>query len=330
MMDLVAAIYSSYTTLATESEYKTAMSFTFVGTVVSILFTIKRYIELTSSSSDADESAYLMGEASYEARAEWTRAERPLDDADADVLIILDCCSAANIIKKGGPAIHRCHELFAAVGRNKRANRPGDESFTRHFIDALKEQLHANDRQPFTTFELHDAIVRRKQDFQSSLTHRHGGTRTGRHISLAPLDQLEEDVRLPPAIFRRTGNTATLDLRLVFRTDSMLEDQQIDELATKLSQAAKTANDNSNMGLQSIEWVEYQPSASAVLIRILGRHQYLRSVYLKKWLKKYRARRKRKAEREEDQETPKKRVVMRSAEDMLTPNSLASRHSSPS
>ena len=236
------------------------------------------------------------------------------------MLIILDCCNAANIIKKGGGTSHRCHELLTAVGRDKLAQPPGEGSFTRHFIDALQEQLTVSKGQPFTTFDLHDEIMRQSQDFSSSLTNRHGGTRTGRNISLAPVDRTQTDLLPPPAVFQRTGNTASLDLRLVFRTDTMLEETEARCLATKLSQAAKTADEDGKMGLQSIEWVGYQPSLSAVMIRH-GRHHYLKKVYGKKWARPVR--RKRNAEQDLTQSALKKRALDVPG-DMPTPKSPAS------
>ncbi|KAI6866204.1 hypothetical protein KC338_g4791 [Hortaea werneckii] len=73
----------------------------------------------------------------HDPQASWNKAERQLDDVDADVLTILDCCEAAHIIQKGAHDRANTHEVLAASGRATTAYPPGKMSFTRHFIDAF-------------------------------------------------------------------------------------------------------------------------------------------------------------------------------------------------
>ncbi|KAI7341746.1 hypothetical protein KC354_g16905 [Hortaea werneckii] len=237
-------------------------------------------------------------------QASWNKAERQLDDVDADVLTILDCCEAAHIIQKGIHDRANTHEVLAASGRGWTAYPPGEMSFTRHFIDALKEELEKHRRQPFSTYDLNEVIMRRRKDTSSHVYTRHG-KRNGRHIVLAPLDHLRSDDKFRSAdmLSRDPRNTATLDLRVVFRTDEMLQESATKLLAHRLSVAARDAK----LDIRAIDWMGYQPSLYAMWLI----HCRTTIRFGKRWLRLWQASKKRKAaqETEMDHERPAKRVA---------------------
>ncbi|RMX73600.1 hypothetical protein D0869_13440 [Hortaea werneckii] len=230
-------------------------------------------------------------------QASWNKAERQLDDVDADVLTILDCCEAAHIIQKGIHDRANTHEVLAASGRGWTAYPPGEMSFTRHFIDALKEELETHRRQPFSTYDLNEVIMRRRKNTSSHVYTRHG-KRNGRHIGLAPLDHLRSDDKFLSAgmLSRDPLNTATLDLRVVFRTDEMLQESATKFLAQHLSVAARDAK----LEIRAIDWMGYQPSLSAIWLR----HCRITIRFGKRWLRLWQTSRKRKAALEIEMDSP--------------------------
>ncbi|KAI7548601.1 hypothetical protein KC331_g4309 [Hortaea werneckii] len=229
-------------------------------------------------------------------QASWNKAERQLDDVDADVLTILDCCEAAHIIQKGVHDRTNTHEVLAASGRATTTYPPGKMSFTRHFIDALKEELEKHRRQPFSTYDLNEVIMRRRKNTSSHIYTRHG-KRNGRHIVLAPLDHLRSDDKCRSAdmLSRDPLNTATLDLRVVFRTDEMLQEAATKLLAHHLSVAARDAK----LDIRAIDWMGYHPSLNAI------------RGFVKRWLRFSQLSKKRKAALEAvtDRERAAKRVA---------------------
>ncbi|KAI6888023.1 hypothetical protein KC360_g3716 [Hortaea werneckii] len=240
----------------------------------------------------------------HDPQASWNKAERQLDDVDADVLTILDCCEAAHIIQKGIHDRANTHEVLAASGRDTTAYPPGKMSFTRHFIDALKEELEKHRRQPFSTYDLNEVIMRRRKNTSSHVYTRHG-KRNGRHIGLAPLDHLRCDDKYCSAdmLTRDPRNTATLDLRVVFRTDEMLQEPATKLLAEHLSVAAR----DSKLNIRAIDWMGYQPSLNAIWLR----HCRTTVRFGKRWVRLWRTSRKRKAalETEMDRDRAAKRVA---------------------
>ncbi|KAF2771713.1 hypothetical protein EJ03DRAFT_22498 [Teratosphaeria nubilosa] len=62
-------------------------------------------------------------------RASWAQATRALDGAEADVLTILDCCCAGNMIKVHSQN-NRIYEIMAATGKDMATPEPGVRSYT--------------------------------------------------------------------------------------------------------------------------------------------------------------------------------------------------------
>src|SRR5436190_24149719 len=97
------------------------------------------------------------------ARACWNTAEKPLiDDADGDVLTILDCCFASNIQKDFEEDV-RIYELLTASGPDKPTSAPGPKSFTRALIDSLQELLDEYSGRSFSTYSLNDRIISQRR-----------------------------------------------------------------------------------------------------------------------------------------------------------------------
>jgi hypothetical protein len=88
---------------------------------------------------------------------DWFAHVRDLVHANADALILLDCCSA------GGSAGHASRgkkELLAACGFEATAPGPGKHSFTDSLIEELYDLANGP---PFTVAQLHDKVSQRLQ-----------------------------------------------------------------------------------------------------------------------------------------------------------------------
>lgn len=254
----------------------------------------------TFCSTPKDGVPLLEGRARYEPKLRWLHAERDLDHAEADVLIVLDCCCAANIMKKEVSDDAKAHEVLAASGRWQVAEQPGPRSFTRHFIDSLREELAKNDRQSFTTYDLNEEITRRRMDktkIESKIFNRHANARNRRHIGLAPLDHLypsttEEQVMKP----RRGREAAYLNLRVAFNNRTALDDNEVSHLATKLFEAAKSTE----LSISSIDWMGFEPRKEAILFKQSLNTIFRVVYYAKRWKRLMRRNRKRKASSQPD------------------------------
>ncbi|KAL8904437.1 MAG: hypothetical protein Q9207_003266 [Kuettlingeria erythrocarpa] len=69
------------------------------------------------------------------ATAQWSSVQTMLEEADSDVLILLDCCAAASSAGGSGRGVT---ELIAACGFESNAPGVGEHSFTRSLIEELK------------------------------------------------------------------------------------------------------------------------------------------------------------------------------------------------
>jgi len=91
--------------------------------------------------------------------AAWHDAEHILQNSEADVLLIFDCCYAGNFVPY---YVHSCYltrtfECIAACGRDKEITRPGEKSSTAVLIWSLKAL--EKDQKSFTTQELQTMIM---------------------------------------------------------------------------------------------------------------------------------------------------------------------------
>jgi hypothetical protein len=173
-----------------------------------------------------------------------------LDHSDADVLTILDTCSAGAIVKSAAGDPARTFEVLAATTRDAPTAGPGPRSFTKALIDSLEERLESLQETPFTTFDLNVAIMTRRQNQRSQVYPRHQRQHSPRFIKLAPLPR--EDT--PKASVLSTL-TSHLTLRLAIDDFNSLTRERVESLARELAQTCKK---NKELGVRAFEWVEYR------------------------------------------------------------------------
>lgn len=87
----------------------------------------------------------------------WEAAETTLDGIKSDILVILDCCDAGYLSKRGAGY---AFEYLVACPEEAYTHQPGPNSFTSALTWALKEM---KSQAPFTTTELRDMIKRRSE-----------------------------------------------------------------------------------------------------------------------------------------------------------------------
>jgi hypothetical protein len=86
------------------------------------------------------------------ASLEWSAIQTLFEKASSDVLLLLDCCSAASAAPLGGRAMT---ETIAACGWESVAAEPGRFSFTDALIRVLEEWIN----KPFTAAMLHSELL---------------------------------------------------------------------------------------------------------------------------------------------------------------------------
>jgi hypothetical protein len=220
----------------------------------------------------------------HEPTCRWKSVETHLQDADADVLTIMDSCYAAAVINKNNRRVERSFETLAAAHEYTR--QPGPESFTRALIDSLTD-LHVEPadtiRPPFDTSRLHDRIMRRMRTMRRKhhippLLNRNEN-RNARHICLAPLSKNE----LQP--IRQTDRAkGILHLQVVFEKNRELDMDETTRLASSLAQAAKSTN----LNITTLDWVVFEPSAPKIRITV-SVHKFLR-IWVRNWRDRRRVR----------------------------------------
>lgn len=81
---------------------------------------------------------------------DWNESEHIIQDTDADILLIIDCCDSGTLVPRQRPR-SRKFELLAACGHDRTTSYPGEFSFTSALIWAM-ENLAKED--PFSTCKL--------------------------------------------------------------------------------------------------------------------------------------------------------------------------------
>ncbi|KAL8962147.1 MAG: hypothetical protein Q9193_001414, partial [Seirophora villosa] len=89
------------------------------------------------------------------ATLQWSSIQTMLEEADSDVLILLDCCAAGSSAGGSGKGIN---QMIAACGFESFAPGVGEHSFTRALIEELK---YYELRGPISTALLHNKILAR-------------------------------------------------------------------------------------------------------------------------------------------------------------------------
>ncbi|KAL8936126.1 MAG: hypothetical protein Q9216_005093 [Gyalolechia sp. 2 TL-2023] len=90
------------------------------------------------------------------ATVQWSSVQTNLEEADSDVLILLDCCAAASSAGGSGNGIT---ELIAACGFEAYAPGVGEHSFTRSLIEELR--YYGQRPGPISTAFLHNKVLAR-------------------------------------------------------------------------------------------------------------------------------------------------------------------------
>jgi hypothetical protein len=207
----------------------------------------KQWLQITATAKPMEGKGFFK-----DAHASWNKAEALLrsDDVEGDILNIMDCCYASNIVKSGTLS-SRKFELLSACGINQTTCSPGPRSFTRVLIDKLTELADEYTDKPFATHILNDRIIRdeRRIDTPSHLWFR---LPNKHHIFLGPLtkdakasQQQLSDIRVPRGF---------LSLRFAISRES-LDREQIERLTKSLSTAFE---DNKRLGLRKIEWLGFR------------------------------------------------------------------------
>ena len=170
----------------------------------------------------------------------WNRAEDLLQDTQADVLEIFDCCYAGNLGNVRSPPM-RAFEYLAATAPGATTKSPGPESFTTALIWALKA-LVAEDK-PFTTQQLVNKIKNggapRFPTNQKPVLSRRGEKNSTSYIMLEPI---RKDVDRLALIRARSssgshdiGAAVLLNLKFIFETRP--SELQVELLGKALNEA---------------------------------------------------------------------------------------------
>jgi hypothetical protein len=208
-------------------------------------------LELTGTPNPSNERGL-----STVARATWNKAEEQLrhPDVEADVLTILDTCYASNLVKSSRQE-EKKFELLSACQIDETTAAPGDNSYTRAFIDAAKEFLDTDPKRPISTFSLTQRINQdpRRVDTPSHLWGRSRNPQPNQeHIFLTPLNPGKAD-----AIHHyRPRAKSYLTLRFGLR-DASLNQTQIDYMAKLLT---KALNNKDPIGLRRIDCIDMKPA----------------------------------------------------------------------
>jgi hypothetical protein len=186
-----------------------------------------------------------------DARANWNKAEEKLKDeeVEGDVLTILDTCYSSNLVKSGKEAARKI-ELLSACAIDQTTAAPGDQSFSRALIDALKALLREQGDRPFSTSRLQQRINidKRRSDTPAHLWQR--SHHTEHHIFLAPLKSAQQLLLRPPSFRYSPGGYLTLRFGL---RDAILNQEQIEFMTRTLSDSL---NNKAMIGLKEVKWVE--------------------------------------------------------------------------
>ncbi|KAF2129890.1 hypothetical protein P153DRAFT_366394 [Dothidotthia symphoricarpi CBS 119687] len=214
-----------------------------------------KFLELTASINPIKGKGL-----SKDARANWNKAEEKLraDEVEGDVLTILDTCYSSNLVKSGNQDTRK-FELLSACGFDQTTAAPGNLSFTRALIDALKDLANVYVDRPFSTFRLNQCILqdKRRHDTPSALWFRLSNEQ---HILLAPLRPEKEHARQKAGLLHTPRGFLTLRFAL---RDESLDREQIESLTKNLSKAfnTKSLNGKGLIRLRRIDWLGIKPAS---------------------------------------------------------------------
>ena len=207
-----------------------------------------------------------------------------LEQADSDVLILLDYCAAASSAADAGSGVT---ELIAACGFETWAPGVSEHSFTRSLIDELKYWSHGPS---LSVAMLHNKVLSRikywKPRFGNSGNHEHRKTPIyillandgkQRSIELTPLNPREPSASASPnALFAGTLSQSS-------SISSLMSMEVTESSSNVLSEAAQRA-DSSPLSASEV-WPDHQFNCPKVLVSIaLEDDQYLLTNEWNHWL----------------------------------------------
>ncbi|MCJ1283851.1 hypothetical protein MMC26_003182 [Xylographa opegraphella] len=208
----------------------------------------------------------------------WNRAEDLLQDTQADVLEIFDCCYAGNLGNVRSPPT-RAFEYLAATAPGATTRRPGPESFTSALIWALKA-LVAEGR-PFTTQQLVNKIKNGGApgfpNNQKPVLSKRGEKNSAGYIMLEPI---RKDVDRLSLIRARSlssphdmGAAVLLNLKFMFETRP--SEAQVEILGKALNEAMQNRDLRVNRimwgGLHS--WPRFMMAEAVQRFTLFGSHR---------------------------------------------------------
>ena len=184
-----------------------------------------------------------VSEGQNKAEIVWHTAEGNIDNTDADVLVIFDCCHAGNLGRGYGQSrwSNRCSEYLGATSANSTTPIPGESSFTSGLIWALDELV--DEPCGFTTSELRRKITE-SPNFpkdQIPVLCERSGSASLKHIVISPITT---GATAPDTHRVRTSEDQSkaivdyLDLRVL--TDRPFSDHEVGSMSNLLSDLIRT------------------------------------------------------------------------------------------
>ena len=127
---------------------------------------------------------------------DWHKIQpRLLNEAEADVLLILDCCYAASAARER-PKVKNRVELLCATSMKRQTPPPGPTSFTSIMIREMKSLLSGN--RGVTTSELHNHLMKQQSGLFETSVWVELQAGNGRNIKLEKLSP-HIPISTPPA-----------------------------------------------------------------------------------------------------------------------------------
>lgn len=213
------------------------------------------------------------------ATVQWSSIQTNLEEADSDVLILLDCCAAASSAGGSGNGIT---EVIAACGFEDYAPGVGEHSFTRSLIEELR--YYGQRPGPISTAFLHNKVLARAKKSWNP-RYATGGTQERRktpiHIHLADRSK-QRCIELTP--LPHSPELRDLLSRSLSNTQSLTQ-------STSPSEDIGTSNPtgSSQTSLSEV-WPDPEHNSPKVLISVaLEEDQFLRTEDLLDWLRSFPA-----------------------------------------
>lgn len=209
------------------------------------------------------------------ATVQWSSIQTNLEEADSDVLILLDCCAAASSAGGSGNGIT---ELIAACGFEDFAPGVGEHSFTRSLIEELR--YYGQRPGPISTAFLHNKVLARAKKSWNPRYQSAGAQerrKTPIHIHLADRSK-QRCIELTPLAFPP-------ELRDTLSQSGSLAP------STSPSEVSEMSNlgGSSQTSLNEV-WPDPEHNSPKVLISVaLEEDQFLRTEDVLDWLKSFPA-----------------------------------------